>query len=78
MKDLTSGAARLERIVDSDANAALNRTLRVAESDLAMILGAYMAVRSLDMRASKSADGYRLEITVEAARFYDVGNTSDV
>lgn len=78
MNDLTSDASRLERIVDGDANAAVNRTLRVAESDVAMLLGEYMAVRTLDMRAEKNGDGYLLKITVRASRFYDIGNTSDV
>lgn len=67
---------RLERVIENDGNGVINRTLRVAESDVAMILSEYMQVRTLDMRAEKVQDGYALEIKVAVDRFYDIGKTT--
>ena len=75
MGDITE---RITRMIENDANGAIRRTLRVAESDVATILGEFMEVTSLDMNSEKADDGYVLTIKVGVSRFYDVGNTSEV
>lgn len=70
-------AMRLARVIENDSNGVINRTLRVAESDVAMILSEYMELGSLDMRAEKAENGYKLTITAAVDRFYDIGKTSD-
>ncbi len=65
---------RIARMIENDANGAIGRTLRVAQSDVAALLGEFMEVTSLDMTTAKSGDGYTLTINVGVSRFYDVGN----
>lgn len=69
---------RIERMIESDAMSAIKRTLRVAESDVAALLGEFMEVNSLDTAVQKRDDGYTLTVTAGVSRFYDVGNTSEV
>ena len=68
---------RLARVIENDSNGVINRTLRVAESDVVMILSQYMEINSLDMRVQKSDSGYTLEIKADVNRFFDVGKTSE-
>ncbi|MCH5155883.1 MAG: hypothetical protein J1F69_04680 [Clostridiales bacterium] len=69
---------RIARMIENDGNGMVKRTLKVAQSDITALLSEYMDVKKLDVAADKSDDGYVVKITVNAARIYNVGNTSDV
>ncbi len=69
---------RIMRVVENDGSAAIKRTLSVAQSDIARILGEFMELTRLDVSAEKNGDGsYILTVKAGVVRFYDVGNTSD-
>ncbi|MCM1368527.1 MAG: hypothetical protein NC184_06950 [Roseburia sp.] len=68
-----SDKERILRVLENDAMGAVNSVLRVAQSDVAALLGEFMSVRRLDMTADKTDIGYRITIAVEADRLYDVG-----
>ncbi len=74
---MNNDAARLARVIENDANGVINKTLRVAESDMAALLSEYMSVTALDTAYEKTQSGYRLTMRVDVARFYGIGNTSE-
>ncbi len=74
---MNDSAARLARVIERDANGAIDKTLRIAESDIAALLSEYMSFTALDTSYEKTQDGYRLTLRVDVSRFYGVGNTSE-
>ena len=64
-------------MIENDEDGTVKRTLRVAQSDILMILSEYMDVSKLDVSADRTADGYVVKITAQANRIYNVGNTSE-
>lgn len=72
-----SNTERIMRVLENDAAGAIKSTLRVAQSDLAAVLGEFMSVRKLDITAKKTDDGYKVYIEVDSDRFYDVGKTTE-
>ena len=68
---------RIAQIIQNDADGVIKRTMRVAQSDIMLLLSEYMDVTKLDMTVDKTDDGYSVNISAKAARIYSVGNTSD-
>lgn len=66
---------RIMRVVQSDATGAIERTVRVAESDVAALLKEFMDVKRMSASVTGEEGSYRLLIDVDVARFYGVGNT---
>ncbi len=66
---------RIMRVVRSDATGSIERTVRVAESDVAALLGEFMDVKRMSASVTGEDGTYRLLIDVDVARFYGVGNT---
>ena len=66
---------RIMRVVRSDATGSLERTVKVAESDVAALLGEFMDVKRMSASVTGEDGNYRLLIDVDVARFYGVGNT---
>ncbi len=66
---------RIMRVVRSDATGSIERTVRVAESDVAALLGEFMDVKRMSASVTGEDGNYRLLIDVDVARFYGVGNT---
>ena len=69
---------RIARIVENDASGGIKSVLKVAQSDIMMLLCEYMDVVKLDMTADKTKSGYVVNIKADVARFYDVGRTSEI
>lgn len=68
---------RIARMIENDYDGEIKRTLRVAQSDVMMLLSEYMDVTKLDMSVDRSDSGFIVSITANAARIYNVGKTSD-
>ena len=68
---------RIAKIIENDENSTANRTIKVAQSDVAALLSEYMDITALNMVLDKSDDGYAVKITAHATRIYSIGNTSD-
>ena len=66
---------RIMRVVRSDATGSIERTVKVAESDVAALLGEFMDVKRMSASVTGEDVNYRLLIDVDVARFYGVGNT---
>ncbi len=66
---------RIMRVVQNDATGAIERTVRVAESDVAALLKEFMDVKSMSASVSGEDGHYRLLIEAEVSRFYGVGKT---
>lgn len=66
---------RIMRVVRGDATGAIERTVRVAESDMASLLKEFMDVKRMSASVTGEDGNYRLLIDVDVARFYGVGNT---
>lgn len=64
-------------MIENDGNVEIKRTIKVAQSDVMMILSQYMDVTKLNMTVDKTAEDYAVTITANASRIYSVGNTSD-
>lgn len=69
---------RIARIVENDANGSVKNALKVAQSDIMMLLCEYMDVVKLDMTADRTKNGYVVNIKADVARFYEVGRTSEL
>lgn len=69
---------RIARMIERDAKGEINRTLRVAQSDVAALLREFMDVTKLDMYFERADNGYELTIKADVARFYGVGKTSEI
>ena len=75
---MSNESERIAKIIENAGNGEIKRTMRVAQSDIMMLLSEYMNVTKLDVSVDKSADGYTVNITANASRIYNVGHTSDV
>lgn len=74
---MTGITERLARIIENDVNGEIKSAVKVAQSDVMMILSEYMDVTKLNMAVDKCADGYTVTITAHASRIFGVGNISD-
>ena len=74
---MTDVSERLARMIENDGNDEIKRTMRVAQSDVMMLLSEYMDVTKLDMSVDKADNGFSVTITAAASRIYNVGKTSD-
>lgn len=72
-----SDTERIQRVLENDAMGAVNDALRVAQSDVASLLGEFMSVRKMDMTADKTDNGYKITISIDADRIYDVGKIGE-
>lgn len=68
---------RIAKMIENDGNVEIKRTMKVAQSDVMMILSEYMDVTKLNMTVDKTAEDYVVTVTANASRIYNVGNTSD-
>ena len=66
----------MARMLENDEAGSLRGTLRVAQSDLINLLGEFMDVKKLDMGVEKADGGYKLTITADIGRIYEVGKTT--
>lgn len=67
---------RITRMVENDGDGAIKNTLRVAQSDVAELLGEYMDINKLDMSVERMGAGYRLKIDADVGRIFEVGELS--
>lgn len=67
---------RLTRMLENDEAGSMRGTLRVAQSDVMNLLCEFMDVKKLDMRVEKSGDCYKLTITADVNKIYDIGKIS--
>ena len=68
---------RIARMIENDANGAIKRTLKVAQSDVMALLNEFMDVDKLDMTAERTeSGGFTVNIRADVLRFYDVGRTT--
>ena len=74
---MSSISERIAKMIENDEGGAVKRTLKVAQSDIFALLSEYMDVKTLDVAADRTDDGFVVKITASAARIYNVGNTSD-
>lgn len=74
---IMSDTERIQRVLENDAMGAVNDALRVAQSDVASLLGEFMSVRKMDMTADKTDNGYKITISIDADRIYDVGKIGE-
>ncbi|MDE6293055.1 MAG: hypothetical protein K2L88_00335 [Clostridiales bacterium] len=74
---MTNVSERLARMIENDGNGEIKRTVRVAQSDVMMLLSEYMDVTKLDMTVDKADSGFTVTITAAVSRIYNIGKTSD-
>ena len=74
---MSNVSERIAKMIENDGNGEIKRTMRVAQSDIMMLLSEYMNVTKLDVTAEKCADGYTVNIAATASRIYNIGHTSD-
>lgn len=74
---MTNVSERLARMIENDCNGEIRRTMRVAQSDVMMLLSEYMDVTKLDMSVGNAENGFTVTITADVSRIYNVGKTSD-
>lgn len=74
---MTNISERLAQMIENDVNGEIKRTMKVAQSDVMMILSEYMDVTKLNMTVDRCEGGYIVTVTANAARIYNVGKTSD-
>lgn len=76
---MSNVSERIAKMIENDFDGEIKRTMRVAQSDIMMLLSEYMNVTKLDVTVDKCADGgYKVNIAAAASRIYNVGHTSDV
>ncbi len=75
--DMLTDAERLKRMVENDAGGAVKDALRVVESDIMALLSEFMDVSRLDMCVVKGDGCYKLTVTADVDKFYEVGMLSD-
>lgn len=63
-------------MLENDEAGSMHGTLRVAQSDIMNLLCEFMDVKKLDMRVEKANDAYKLTITAEVAKIFDIGKIS--
>lgn len=66
----------MTRMLENDEAGSLRGTLRVAQADLINLLSEFMDIKKLDMSVEKAEGGYKLTITAEVGRIYEVGKTT--
>ncbi|MCH5153790.1 MAG: hypothetical protein J1F71_01120 [Clostridiales bacterium] len=68
---------RIAKMIENDEDGTVKRTLKVAQSDIFALLSDYMDVKTLDVAADRTDDGYVVKITAHVNRIFGIGNTSD-